>query len=147
MAVGTNALQSEAHTSTATSEVLVRPNVDTLYSRSAIDLSQSDLVLLVPEVPDNRFYVAPFYDLSVASILPDSSIASSQLLTLASLDMETNSPMSDSLLTVRLEITLSHLRKMMSQGFGCSTRLTDAPSTRALLSILQSMEVSCFEFC
>jgi hypothetical protein len=108
MAVGTNALQSEAHTSTATSEVLVRPNVDTLYSRSAIDLSHSDLVLSVPEVPDNRFYVAPFYDLSVASILPDSSTASSSLLTLvstrygnnfANVGFTTNSPPGDYLIT------------------------------------------------
>jgi hypothetical protein len=65
MAVGSNAIQSEARTATATSEVLVRPNVDTLYSRSAIDLSHSDVVLSVPEVPDNRFYVVPFYDLLV----------------------------------------------------------------------------------
>lgn len=67
MAVGSNAVESEAHPATATSEVLVRPNVDTLYSRSAIDLSHSDVVISVPDVPDNRFYVVPFYDLLGAS--------------------------------------------------------------------------------
>ncbi|KAF1989743.1 hypothetical protein K402DRAFT_410857 [Aulographum hederae CBS 113979] len=42
---------------------IVRPNVDTLYSKIAIDLSQMDVVLTIPEVKDGRFYVFPFYDL------------------------------------------------------------------------------------
>ncbi|KUJ09417.1 uncharacterized protein LY89DRAFT_762026 [Mollisia scopiformis] len=62
-AVGPNTFQNQAKLSTATSEVLVRPNVDTLYSKVVIDLSHSDLILSIPEVPNNRFYVAPFYDL------------------------------------------------------------------------------------
>jgi hypothetical protein len=44
---------------------LVRPNVDTLYSMAAIDLSHSDVVLTIPPVDDSRFYVFPFYDLYV----------------------------------------------------------------------------------
>lgn len=62
-AVGTNAFENEKQTATAASEVLVRPNVDTLYSRAAIDLSSSDIVLTLPNVTDGRFYIVPFYDL------------------------------------------------------------------------------------
>jgi hypothetical protein len=37
---------------------VVKPNVDTLYSRVIIDLSQEDLVLTVPNITD-RFYIFP----------------------------------------------------------------------------------------
>jgi len=62
-AVGANNIQNEARLADAKSEVLVRPNVDTLYSRAAIDLSHANVVLSVPEISANRFYVVPFYDL------------------------------------------------------------------------------------
>ena len=38
---------------------VVRPNADTLYSTMFIDLSESDLVLTVPEMPDDRYWVFP----------------------------------------------------------------------------------------
>ncbi|RYO25952.1 hypothetical protein AA0111_g8348 [Alternaria arborescens] len=44
-------------------QVLVQPNVDTLYSKVAVDLSHADVVLSLPDVPANRYYVVPFYDL------------------------------------------------------------------------------------
>ena len=47
---------------------VVRPNVDTLYSEGLIDLSQSDVELVVPSIPDDRFWVFPFYDLYVSNI-------------------------------------------------------------------------------
>ena len=58
-----------------------RPNVDTyvasldhvwpmliltgtisLYSEALVDLSSSDLIVTIPEVPSGRFYVFPVYD-------------------------------------------------------------------------------------
>ncbi|CAN9356168.1 unnamed protein product [Alternaria alternata] len=62
-AVGVNAIQHEESLSTQDLEVLVRPNVDTLYSKAAVDLSHADVVLSLPDVPANRYYVVPFYDL------------------------------------------------------------------------------------
>ena len=62
-AVGVNVIQHEESLSTQDLEVLVRPNVDTLYSKAAVDLSHADVVLSLPDVPANRYYVVPFYDL------------------------------------------------------------------------------------
>lgn len=63
--IGVNAVFDEAGTATAGNAAIVRPNVDTLYSKIAIDLSHADVALTIPEVEDDRFYVFPFYDLSV----------------------------------------------------------------------------------
>lgn len=62
-AVDTNALQHEEGLSAENAEVLVRPNVDTLYSRAAIDLSHVDVVISIPETLVDRYHVLPFYDL------------------------------------------------------------------------------------
>ncbi|KAG4436389.1 hypothetical protein IFR05_008145 [Cadophora sp. M221] len=86
-AVGANAILNEKTPAYANIEVLVRPNVDTLYSRAAIDLSQTDVVLSIPKVPEDRFYVVPFNDLygnnfaNIGSI--SSSPAGDYLLTVA----------------------------------------------------------------
>ncbi len=50
-------------TATANGAAVIRPNVDTLYSRVAVDLSQTDVVITVPPIDDGRFYIFPFYDL------------------------------------------------------------------------------------
>lgn len=50
---------------------MVKPNVDTVYSRVIIDLSQNDLVLTVPSITD-RFYIFPFYDVFVLTPMPES---------------------------------------------------------------------------
>lgn len=47
----------------AGSSVINRPNIDTLYSEAIVDLSSYDLVVTIPDVPEGRFYVFPFYDL------------------------------------------------------------------------------------
>ncbi|KAL7905632.1 hypothetical protein GGI35DRAFT_460096 [Trichoderma velutinum] len=60
--VGTNAILSEKHTATANEAAIVRPNVDTLYSKIAVDLSSHQVVITIPKI-DDRFYVFPFYDL------------------------------------------------------------------------------------
>lgn len=41
---------------------VVKPNVDTVYTVSFIDLSQSDVVLTIPEINDGRYWDYPFYD-------------------------------------------------------------------------------------
>jgi len=59
-------------------EDVVRPNVDTyvasiwpililtaiisLYSEALLDLSSHDLIVTIPEVPSDHFYVFPIYD-------------------------------------------------------------------------------------
>ncbi|KAH7064206.1 hypothetical protein BKA63DRAFT_572628 [Paraphoma chrysanthemicola] len=62
-ALGANAIQNEEGLATEDAEVLVRPNVDTLYSKAAIDLSHADVVLSLPEIPEDRYHIVPFYDL------------------------------------------------------------------------------------
>ncbi|KIW51861.1 hypothetical protein PV05_10543 [Exophiala xenobiotica] len=41
---------------------VIKPNVDTLYSRVVLDLSKSDVVLTVPNITDGRYWVYPVYD-------------------------------------------------------------------------------------
>lgn len=41
---------------------VIKPNIDTVYSRVVLDLSKSDLVLTIPNVTDNRYYVYPVID-------------------------------------------------------------------------------------
>ncbi|KAI9871211.1 MAG: hypothetical protein M1830_003194, partial [Pleopsidium flavum] len=50
-------------TATANGAAVIRPNVDTLYSRVAVDLSQTDVVITVPPIDDGPFYIFPFYDI------------------------------------------------------------------------------------
>ena len=41
---------------------VVRPNVDTLYSSAAIDLSHSDIVITIPSIDGDRYWNYPLYD-------------------------------------------------------------------------------------
>lgn len=41
---------------------VVRPNADTLYSVTIYDLSQTDVSLTIPEIPDDQFALFSFYD-------------------------------------------------------------------------------------
>ena len=43
------------------SSAVIKPNVDTVYSRAVLDLSTHDVVLRIPEVTD-RYWVYPIYD-------------------------------------------------------------------------------------
>ncbi len=63
--VGSNAVYSEKELSSASGAAVIRPNVDTLYSRIAVDLSQYDVEITVPPIEDGRFWIFPFYDMSV----------------------------------------------------------------------------------
>ena len=55
-------MYNEPGVATSAEAAVVRPNDDTIYSLILIDLSRQDVVVTVPEVPDGRFYVFPFYD-------------------------------------------------------------------------------------
>ena len=44
-----------------------RPNVDTIYQKATLDLSQEDLMLTIPPFQQNRFYSFDFFDVYVRS--------------------------------------------------------------------------------
>lgn len=58
---GTNNFMHKRQLSTPAFQDVVRPNVDTLYSISILDLTQNDLLVDIPVV-DDRYWVFPFYD-------------------------------------------------------------------------------------
>lgn len=53
----TNTLFHQRDLVTADDTWVVRPNVDTLYSRAFLDLSSSDLEITIPEISD-RYWVS-----------------------------------------------------------------------------------------
>lgn len=61
--VGNNTIYSEPGLISPDNTYVVRPNVDTLYSQVAVDLSHTDLELVIPSVPNGRFYDVASYDL------------------------------------------------------------------------------------
>ncbi|KAJ5082480.1 DUF1254-domain-containing protein [Penicillium argentinense] len=58
---GTNRFMHKRQLATSDFQDVVRPNVDTLYSMSILDLTHHDLLVDVPVVND-RYWVFPFYD-------------------------------------------------------------------------------------
>lgn len=42
--------------------LIIEPNDDTLYSAAIFDLSQKDVIITVPEVDADRYWVFPFAD-------------------------------------------------------------------------------------
>ncbi|KAL8827426.1 MAG: hypothetical protein Q9191_003193 [Dirinaria sp. TL-2023a] len=58
---GTNKINNQDQLASLSSAAVVKPNVDTLYSRVIVDLSQNDLELNIPVIND-RFWIFPFYD-------------------------------------------------------------------------------------
>jgi len=66
----TNTLYSRNTTATASTRNVVRPNVDTIYAEAIFDLSTTDLVLTLPPMEEDRFYLAAFYDRLVISVYP-----------------------------------------------------------------------------
>lgn len=58
----TNYLYNVQQLSSPTNKTVVKPNVDTLYSSALLDVSQTDLILHVPEIPDSQFALFSFYD-------------------------------------------------------------------------------------
>lgn len=69
---GANKINTQTGLASLSGAAVVKPNVDTVYSRVVIDLSKDDLVLTVPNITD-RFSIFPFYDVfgnDFASISP-----------------------------------------------------------------------------
>jgi hypothetical protein len=71
---GTNVLGSHNTTATASTRNVVRPNVDTVYAAATFDLSATDLVLTVPPMEEDRFYLFAFYDPSAIAVYSVSTI-------------------------------------------------------------------------
>jgi hypothetical protein len=61
-AVGTNSWLHARELSVASDRDVVKPNVDTLYSRLIYDLSQSNIEVTIPDVPAEEFKLFSFYD-------------------------------------------------------------------------------------
>jgi hypothetical protein len=61
-AVGANKWQHSRELSVPTDRDVVKPNVDTLYSRLIYDLSQSNIEVTIPDVPAENFKLFSFYD-------------------------------------------------------------------------------------
>ncbi|KAF2807740.1 uncharacterized protein BDZ99DRAFT_464651 [Mytilinidion resinicola] len=60
--VGSNVLGHKNATATASTHNVVRPNVDTIYGSATYDLSATDLVLVLPPMDEDRFYLFAIYD-------------------------------------------------------------------------------------
>ncbi|RMZ42183.1 hypothetical protein CA14_003105 [Aspergillus flavus] len=58
---GTNSIHHQRQLANPGRKSVVRPNVDTLYSHSILDMSHEDLVFEIPNITD-RYWVCPFYD-------------------------------------------------------------------------------------
>ena len=61
-AVGANEWSHGRQLSDASDRAVVKPNVDTLYSRLIYDVSQSSVEITIPDIPDNEFKLFSFYD-------------------------------------------------------------------------------------
>lgn len=65
-----NTLANQRYLASPSQTGVIKPNVDVLYSRVALDLSQNDLVLTVPNVSSSRYYVVPVYSPSGDVVRP-----------------------------------------------------------------------------
>ena len=61
--LGTNVFEKQYKLASASQQVVQISNVDTVYMRAVIDLSQHDIIFNVPEVEQERGIVLPFHDL------------------------------------------------------------------------------------
>lgn len=61
--LGVNTFEKQVKLASANQQVVQIANVDTVYTRAAIDLSTTDLILTIPEVEPERGVVFPFHDL------------------------------------------------------------------------------------
>ena len=60
--VGANTWRHARELSTAANHTVVKPNVDTLYSTFIYDLSQSNVEITIPDIPDYELKLFSFYD-------------------------------------------------------------------------------------
>ncbi|KAL6712671.1 hypothetical protein ACN47E_000548 [Coniothyrium glycines] len=59
--VGVNQIFHQRTLASIGSSAVIKPNVDTVYSRAVLDLSSKDVVLTIPEITD-RYWVYPILD-------------------------------------------------------------------------------------
>ena len=60
--VSVNEIFHQRQPASVTAAAVIKPNVDTIYSRVVVDLSHQDLVLTVANVTDGRYFVYPVLD-------------------------------------------------------------------------------------
>ena len=60
--IGTNRIYNLGKPAGPSDTTVVRPNSDTIYALSVIDLSSQDIVISVPERQAERYYLFSFYD-------------------------------------------------------------------------------------
>ncbi len=60
--LGANAFYHARALSTPEDKNVVKPNVDTLYSTLIYDLSDADVIITVPQIPDDQFYLFSYFD-------------------------------------------------------------------------------------
>ncbi|KAK3722119.1 hypothetical protein LTR37_002552 [Vermiconidia calcicola] len=60
--IGANIWNHARELRSAEDRTVVKPNVDTLYSTLVYDLSQSDVEITIPDVPEDSFKLFSFYD-------------------------------------------------------------------------------------
>ena len=60
--VSVNQIFHQRNLASPDSPGVIKPNVDTLYSRVVLDLSQTDVVLTVPNITDGRYWNYPVID-------------------------------------------------------------------------------------
>ena len=60
--LGTNKLHTVGQISASTASTVVAPNFDTIYAIAALDLAAQDVVITLPPIEPDRFYLFAFYD-------------------------------------------------------------------------------------
>lgn len=60
--VGTNKFYDTGRLATPASRTVVAPNVDTIYALAVLDLAHQDVVVTLPPMQDDRFYLLAFFD-------------------------------------------------------------------------------------
>ena len=60
--LGANTFNHAQDLSTPDDRSVVKPNVDTLYSTLIYDLSDADVIINIPEIPDDQFHLVSYFD-------------------------------------------------------------------------------------
>ncbi|KAM0721792.1 hypothetical protein Q7P37_002717 [Cladosporium fusiforme] len=61
--IGVNHIGHARQLATATNRHVVKPNVDTLYSTAIFDLSEKDVIIQMPAIPEGQYALLSFYGL------------------------------------------------------------------------------------
>ena len=58
-----NIFEKQVKIASIDQQVVAISNVDTVYARAVVDLSEHDVVLTIPEIDAERAHIFPFHDL------------------------------------------------------------------------------------